>query len=176
MSFSTGLRASMLTISLLLLARPSAFAEETQPAVQEDSGGVLVSYTAPMRKVVLTRDFRLTDTEELAEYANPVSDAPSKVVTVTKSTQVAAEAAAELLRSLRETDLYYALKDSYGAGAEERSYPYTILVRDGGQEKQVICRTSPEAAAKPKAFAAAEGRIIEFARKAVEINEGEEAR
>lgn len=154
----------------LLLAVPVAFSADKK-AVQDSEA--LISYSAPHRQVLLTRDLRLADTEELAEYANPVSDAPSKVVTVEKSTHVTPEEAAELLRLLRETTDFSALKDAYGAGPKERSYPYIIRIRDGRQDKQVVFRSSPDAQLKPKAFATAEGIIIEFARKAVEINPGE---
>lgn len=162
--------ASALAAALcLLLAAPSAFSAETKAAQDSE---VLILYSAPMHRVLLTRDFRLTDTEELAEYANPVSDVPSKVVTVEKSTHVTPEEAAELLRLLRETD-FSALKDGYGADPKERSYPYVIRVRDSTLDKQIVFRSTPDAKLKPKAFAAAEGIIIEFARKAVEINPGE---
>jgi hypothetical protein len=61
----------------------------------------------------------------------------------------------------------------YGAGPEERSYPYRIVVRDKDWAKEVLCRSSPAAAPCPKAFLIVKKRIIEFAQQAVQPRKGE---
>ncbi|MCW5206034.1 hypothetical protein VU08_03755 [Desulfobulbus sp. F5] len=163
---------------LLLAAKPSAAlasgSKTAADAAEADKKlhEVLVSYTAPLHHVVLTKDLHLTDTEEVAEYDNPVSATPSGTVTVKKTAQISKEQAAELLLFIRENG-FHQLKDEYGAGSQERNYPYTILVRDGKREKQVIYRSNPAAAARPEAFSQTEKKIIEFASKAVQLKTGE---
>ncbi|CAK8714428.1 MAG: hypothetical protein CDV28_11913 [Candidatus Electronema aureum] len=164
---------------LLLAAKPSAAlasgSKTAADAAEADKKlhEVLVSYTAPFHQVVLTKDLHLTDTEEVTEYDNPVSSTPSKTVTVKKTAQISKEQAAELLLFIKENG-FHQLKDEYGAGPQERNYPYTILVReDGTREKQVVYRSNPAAAARPKAFSQTEKKIIEFASKAVQLKTGE---
>ncbi|MGR0480621.1 MAG: hypothetical protein ACTFAL_04240 [Candidatus Electronema sp. V4] len=160
------------TAAALLAAVPAAAAASgSKPAAEP---AVMVAYDAPFHRVVLTEDLRLTETKAEAEYDNPVSAAPSRTVKRERSTSVSPEQAAELLRRIRDSG-FHELKDAYGAGPQERSYPTVIMIREGGQEKQVVYRSSPAEEERPVAFAKAEQNIIEFARQAVQtqIKKGE---
>lgn len=134
--------------------------------------GLMIKYTAPFRRIVLSPNLHLSDTEEIAEYDNPVAATPSRMTKREKTGQVAEHEAAALLRFIRESG-FADLKDVYGAGPEERSYPYQILVRDNDWHKEVLCRSSPAAQPCPKAFIAVQQRIIEFAQQAVQPRKGE---
>ncbi len=155
----------------LLTACPAAGLSENPPKTGQESG-LLIEYAAPFRHIALTADFLLSDSEELPEYDNPVSSVPSKMIKVEKKARVSEAEADELLQFIRESG-FDQLKDAYGAGPEERSYPHRILIQDGKKRKEVICCCSPAAAACPEVFAAVEKSIIEFARKAVEPKTGE---
>lgn len=159
------------TAAALLAAVPAA-ASGSRPAAGQ--AAAVVTYTAPFHRVTLTEDLWLTESKEEAEYGNPVAAAPTRTVTAERSVNVSPEQAADLLRRIRESG-FHGLKDAYGAGPQERSYPSTIAVREDGLEKKVVCRSSPAAAPCPAAFAAAERAIIEFARQAVQpqIKKGE---
>ncbi len=159
------------TAAALLAAMPAA---ATASGNRSAAGQAVVVYTAPFHRVTLTEDLRLTEINEEAEYGNPVAAAPSRTVRTERSVSVAPEQAAELLRRIRASG-FHGLKDAYGAGPQERSYPSTIAVWEDGLEKKVVCRSSPAAAPCPAAFAAAERAIIEFARQAVQdqIKKGE---
>jgi len=146
-----------------LLAAVSASASGNRPAADLAA----VTYTAPFHRITLTEDLRLTEIKEEAEYDSPVSAAPSRTVTTERSASVSSEQAAELLRFIRESG-FHELKSEYGAGPKERSYPSTILVREGALMKQVVCRSSPEAEECPDAFAKTEKKIIEFTQQAVQ--------
>lgn len=156
---------------VMLLFLLTACPAESQPKAKEKSG-LLIEYAAPFRHIALTADFLLSDIEEMPEYDNPVSAVPSKMTKVEKTARVSEAEANELLQLIRESG-FDRLKEAYGAGREERSYPHRILVRDGEKTKEVICRSSPAAAACPEVFANVEKSIIEFARKAVEPKPGE---
>jgi len=157
---------------LFVLAAVPAAASGSRTAAEADSqNDPLLVYTAPLRQVTLTRDFRLNDAEEIAAYDNPVAAEPSETVRTEKTARVSEQEAAELLRFIQESG-FHALKEECGAGPQERNYAYVILVRDGNGEKKVTYRSSPEAEPRPEAFARAESRILEFARKAVESNKG----
>ncbi|WP_417909770.1 hypothetical protein [Candidatus Electronema sp. PJ] len=141
-------------------------------AKAEEGGEILVSYTAPLRRIVLTRDLHLADTEEIAEYDNPVAAEPSKTKTVKKTALVSEHEAAELLRFIRESG-FFNLKAAYGGKPEERNYPTIILVWDKEKKKQVAYYSRPDAESRPTAFAKTEQKIIEFAQhKAVELKSG----
>lgn len=153
------------TAAALLAAAPAAAAASgSRPTA---APAVIVVYDAPFHRVELTEDLRLTEIKDEAEYANPVSASPSRTVTSERSVSITAEQAAELLRRIRESG-FHELKDAYGAGPQERSYPSVIAVREGGREKQVVCRSSPAAEECPAAFAKAEREIIEFTQQAVQ--------
>ncbi len=158
------------TAAALLAAVPAAAAASgSRPAAEP---ALMVVYDAPFHRVSLTEDLRLTETTAAAEYDNPVSAAPDRAVKRERSASVSPEQAAELLRRIRESG-FHELKDAYGAGPQERSYPTVIMIREGGETKQVVCRSSPAAEERPAAFAEAEQNIIEFARQAVQLNQGE---
>lgn len=158
---------------LLVLAACQASASGSKTAAEAGSSDdPLLVYTAPLRQVTLTRDFRLADAEEVAEYDNPAAAEPSRTVRKEKTARVSEQEAAELLRFIKESG-FHALKEEHGAKPQERHYAYIILVRDGDGAKKVTYRSSPEAEPRPEAFARAESRILEFARKAVESNKGE---
>jgi len=142
------------------------------PPPHDNGDEPLVSYTAPFHQILLTRNFKITNTEQISEYANPVAAAPSKTVTVTKSTQADIVDVMQLLLFIRESD-FDRLKDLYGGNADERGYPYSIVVQDSGTVKKVVYRSRPDAEARPKAFSQVENRIIEFAKKVTEIKTGE---
>jgi hypothetical protein len=133
----------------------------------------LIKYTAPFRQIIVTSDFTLADTEERAEYDNPVAAEPSRTSKTERNVQVAEKDVAKLLSFIRERK-FDQLKDAYGAKPEERNYPHSISIHDGTWKKEVICRTSPIAEACPELFSAVEKKIIEFANKAVQLNLGED--
>lgn len=158
---------------LLVLAAVPAAASGSRTAAEADaSDEPLLVYTAPLRQVTLSSDFRLADAEDLAEYDNPAAAEPSKTVRTEKTARVSEEETAELLRFIKASG-FHALQEEYGAKAQERHYAYIIAVRDGDGEKRVTYRSSPEAAPRPEAFARAETRILEFTQKAFASNKGE---
>lgn len=155
------------TAAALLAAVPAAVAASgSRPAA---APAFIVVYDAPFHRVALTEDLRLTEIKMEAEHDNPMSAAPSRTVTKERSVSISPEQAAELLRRIRENG-FHELKDAYGAGPQERSYATRIVVQEaGGAAKQVVCRSSPAAEECPAAFFKVEQKIIEFARKAVQI-------
>lgn len=158
---------------LLVLAAAPAAASGSRTATEAGSSDdPLLRYTAPLRQVTLTRDFRLADAEDIAEYDNPAAAEPSKTVRTERTASVSEEEAAELLRFIKESG-FHALQEECGAKLQERHYAYVIAVLDGDGEKRVTYRSSPEAEPRPEAFARAETRILEFARKAFASNKGE---
>lgn len=169
---------AVLSVLLLILAAGPSLASGSKTAADlaaktEDGGAVLLSYTAPLRRIVLTRDLHLSDTEEIATYDNPVAAEPSTTRTVKKAAQVSEHEAAELLRFLHESG-FFDLKAAYGGSPQERNYSYLIVVWDKDKEKQVAYYSRPDAEPRPIAFTKAEHKIIEFAQqKAVELNSGE---
>lgn len=152
------------------LAAPSILSADNKAA--DDGNEVLIAYTAPFHRVVLTRNFHITNTEEISEYANPVSALPSRTVKVEKSTLADVVDVMELLLFIRETG-FDTLKEVYGGDPKERGYPYTIFIQDRGESKKVVYHSRPDAAPRPEAFSKVENRIIEFANKATEIKTGE---
>ena len=167
--------AGFLTMLLVLVAGPSLASGSKAAAdlaAQAEGTDVLLTYTAPMRRVVLTRDLRLADIEEVAEYSNPVAAEPSALQTVRKEGRVTAGEATELLRFIRATG-FFQLKAAYGGGPQERSYPYRITVWNEDKEQQVTYYSRPDVEPRPSAFAETEQKIITLARqKAVELKSG----
>ena len=154
-------------IAAAVLAAVPAVAAASGSRSAAESAAVIVDYTAPLRRVVLTEDLRLTETTTEVEYAKPISATPSQMVARERSATVLPEQVADLLRFIRESG-FHELKEGYGARPQERSYPSVIVVREGGQDKRVVYRSSPAAEACPEAFVTVEQRIIEFARQAVQ--------
>ncbi|MCI5143975.1 MAG: hypothetical protein D3923_00270 [Candidatus Electrothrix sp. AR3] len=155
-----------------LAAPREAMPHEPPPPLQDDGKETLISYTAPFHQILLTRNFHITDTEQISEYANPVSGVPSKTVTVSKSTQADIVDVMELLLFIRKSN-FSRLKENYGGKAEERGYPYTIIIHDAGTKKEVMYRSRPDTEARPETFSQVENKIIEFAKKATEIKTGD---
>jgi hypothetical protein len=165
--------AALSALLLVLAAGPSlALGSKTAADLTEKDSEVLISYTAPFRRIVLTRDLHLTDTEEIAEYDNPVAAEPSKTKRVKKAAQVSEQEAAELLHIIHKSG-FFDLKAAYGGKPRERNYPFIILVWDKEKKKQVAYYSRPDAAPRPTAFAKTEEKIIAFAhQKTVELKSG----
>ncbi len=169
---STMVVAVFLSVPSMLCADNEVVQQSPPPPPTDEGNEVLIAYTAPFHRVVLTRNFHITDTEEISEYADPVSSLPSRTVKIEKSTQADPVDVMELLLFIRESG-FDRLKEAYGGRAQERGYLYTLLVQDGGRNKKIVYRSRPDAEARPKIFSQVENKIIEFAKKATEIKTGE---
>jgi hypothetical protein len=154
---------------VIFLLSPPSLAEEVAagPAATEH----ILIYNAPFQRLILSSDLRLLHIEERAEYDTPVSSTPSRTSTVETVCQLAPEDATALLRFIQESG-FYDLKDAYGAEATARSYPHSIFVRDGVQEKEVVYRSRPDTEAAPEAFLQVEKKISHLIQQHLESHSG----
>lgn len=167
----------LLATGLSVFAPLSSAAAQRPEADRRAQRDNVVSYSAPFERVMVEKDtenvitYYISHSIDKCEYENKVSDIPSKVVTITKSTRVPQQDVDSLMASIRQSGFMQLEKDAYGAEPGQRNYPYTITVVDGSKRKQVIYRDRPDAEKRPESFARLEKLLTEFAAKATAIKE-----
>lgn len=133
----------------------------------ESESKVAITYFSPLEDVEI-KDTQLTYRFREYVFDNPVSSIPSGVETITREATVTSEAVKRLL-SFIELTKFFELKDEYGGAEDQRHYPYTIHVRDGDRQKEVIYRSRPDVEERPEIFARVERQILEFAKSAIQL-------
>ena len=114
----------------------------------------VVEYSAPT-VLIKIKNFDLNWTEKIEEYKNPISAAPTKIITQTKNKKLTS-CQLEKLQKLIQTSGFMNLAAEYGAPNNQRYYPYSISVTLGKKENKVIYRSNPTYGSSPEAF-----RIVE---------------
>lgn len=144
----------------LTLTLSNLRAEDEKKGAQSE---VTISYRSPTENIHITGT-QITYRIHEEEYENPASSTPSRVVTVTRETDVSPEGIKQLLDAI-ESAKFYQLKDEYGVRASQRHYPYEIRIKDGLKEKKVIYRSGGDDTQRPDAFAEVEKLLTEFAKR-----------
>jgi hypothetical protein len=123
----------------------------------------LILYEGPSVRIEVTPN-ALKQVEQVAEYDDPLSTTPSRLVTITKDAVLTLRAFEELASDIQETG-FFSLGEQYGASDSAAAYPYTISVRYRNKAKTVIYRSGGDATKRPVAFANAQDRIMKFAKR-----------
>jgi hypothetical protein len=122
-----------------------------------------ISYEAPSVSIDITPK-TLKQVEQVAEYDDPLSTRPSRIVTITKEAELNPQAFEELARDIEQTN-FFALGEQYGASEGGSTYPYTISVRYRNKARTVTYRSAGDDTKRPAAFGDVQALITRFSRR-----------
>jgi hypothetical protein len=108
-------------------------------------------YNSSQRNILI-EDNMIYVTEVKEEYDNPVSSVPGKRTEVKKSATLPKVKLDSLKNLIKKTGFMSLPKNEYGISANERFYPYTIIIKNGKTTKKVLYRSNPSGEKAPKAF------------------------
>ena len=146
--------------SLVLLISLSAFAENNKKTKELD---FYLEYSTPSKTLII-KGTTITIQEWLEEYDNPSSSMPSKRKEGIKTASIPMTEILLLKKVIRSNGFMKLTKTDYGAIAENRYYPYSIIVKMNGKQKKILYRSSPDPANEiaPKAFSEVEKMVTEL--------------
>jgi hypothetical protein len=140
----TSLIVLLLSFGLSLQAAAQAKIRRTIPSMQ-------IEYLSS-HKNILIEDDMIYVTEVKEEYDNPVSAVPSKRTEVIKKAALPKIKLDSLKNLIKKSGFMNLPKNEYGISANERFYPYTIVVKNGKTTKKIFYRSNPSGEKAPKAF------------------------
>ncbi len=121
-----------------------------------------VSYYSGNQEIVIENE-KLTKTETVFLYSNPVSDSPDSTYEKYSQSTLSQKQKDDLI-TLIEKSGFFDLDCVYGATEGMRFYLYQIDIELNGKKKQVIFRSNPSFTDAPKAFRELEEKIIEYSK------------
>ena len=125
--------------------------------------GLFIEYKAPFQEITVKGDSVFIQ-KDVAEYDNPVSSIPSSTKTFFYNSLLSRGEVKKLEKLVIKSG-FFELKESYGAPADQRYYPYTLTVKIGTKTHSVEYRSNPSYEESPPAFKTIESHLNKLADK-----------